>query len=71
MAEILGAAAAATNYLLEVNRISIDNGTFKLFYFWTPAILFTSAIIIICKQFFGGPINCEVVKSILKIFFTS
>ena len=32
MAEILGAASAGTKLFLEVNAISIDNWTFKLFY---------------------------------------
>ena len=32
MAEILGAATTATKYFLEVNQITIDNATFKLFY---------------------------------------
>ena len=32
MAEILGAATTATKLFLEVNQISIDNWTFKLFY---------------------------------------
>ncbi|TRY78246.1 hypothetical protein TCAL_06746 [Tigriopus californicus] len=60
MAEILGAANSATKFFLEVNQISIDNWTFKLFYKATTTILVAMSIICSSKQFFGDPINCEV-----------
>ncbi len=62
MAEILGAATSATKLFLEVNQISIDNWTFKLFYKATTTLLLASSIIAMSKQFFGDPINCEIVS---------
>lgn len=61
MAEILGAATSATKFFLEVNQISIDNFTFKLFYKATTSLLVASSIVASSRQFFGDPINCEVV----------
>ena len=62
MAEILGAATSATKFFLEVNQISIDNWTFKLFYKATTTLLLACSVIASSKQFFGDPINCEVVR---------
>ena len=61
MAEILGAATTATKYFLEVNQITIDNATFKLFYKATTTLLLACSLVTSSKQFFGDPINCEVV----------
>ena len=73
MAEILGAATSATKFFLEVNQISIDNWTFKLFYKATTTLLLACSVIASAKQFFGDPINCEVVREPLHkeigIFF--
>jgi len=60
MAEILGAATTATKYFLEVNQITIDNATFKLFYKATTTLLLACSLLTSSKQFFGDPINCEV-----------
>lgn len=62
MAEILGAATTATKYFLEVNQITIDNATFKLFYKATTTLLIACSLVTCSKQFFGDPINCEVVR---------
>ena len=62
MAEILGAATGATKLFLEVNQISIDNWTFKLFYKATTTLLIACSVVACRKQFFGAPINCEVVS---------
>ena len=62
MAEILGAATTATKYFLEVNQITIDNATFKLFYKATTTFLLACSLVTSSKQFFGDPINCEVVS---------
>eukprot|EP00095_Tigriopus_kingsejongensis_P003608 maker-scaffold49_size462716-snap-gene-0.5 protein:Tk03608 transcript:maker-scaffold49_size462716-snap-gene-0.5-mRNA-1 annotation:"innexin inx2" len=59
MADLLGAANSATKFFLEVNQISIDNWTFKLFYKATTTLLVALSIICSSKQFFGDPINCE------------
>ena len=64
MAEILGAATGATKLFLEVNKVSIDNATFKLFYKATTSLLMAFAFVASSKQFFGDPITCEVVKEI-------
>ena len=61
MAEILGAATAATKYFLE-DQVTIDNGTFKLFYKITTTLLLACSVVTCSKQFFGDPINCEVVR---------
>ena len=63
MAEILGAATSATKFFLEVNQISIDNFTFKLFYKATTTLCLACSVIASAKQFFGDPISCEVVSS--------
>jgi len=60
MAEILGAATAATKLFLEVNQVSIDNWTFKLFYKATTTILVALSVVSTSKQFFGDPISCDV-----------
>ena len=62
MAEILGAASAGTKLFLEVNAISIDNWTFKLFYKATTTLCLACSVVASSKQFFGDPINCEVVS---------
>ena len=64
MAEILGAATTATKYIFEVNQVTIDNATFKLFYKATTTLLLAFSLITCSKQFFGDPINCEVVSKI-------
>jgi hypothetical protein len=64
MAEILGAASSGTKLFLEVNAISIDNWTFKLFYKATTTILLACSVVASSKQFFGDPINCEVVRQL-------
>ena len=61
MAEILGAATSATKFFLEVNKVSIDNWTFKLYYKATTTLLLGCSVIASSKQFFGDPINCEIV----------
>ncbi len=62
MAEILGAATSATKFFLEVNQVSIDNWTFKLYYKATVTILLACSVVATSKQFFGDPINCEIVN---------
>ena len=61
MAEILGAITGATKLFLEVNQVSIDNWTFKLFYKATTSLLLACSVISSSKQFFGNPISCETV----------
>jgi len=63
MAELLGSAASATKLILDVNQISIDNYTFKFYYKATTSILVACSIASASRQFFGDPINCEIVLS--------
>ena len=59
--QIVGAGAKATNLFFEVDHVSIDNATFKLFYKATTSVLLAFAFLTSSKQFFGDPIVCEVV----------
>ena len=52
----------ASVYANQVNQISIDNWTFKLFYKATTTILLACSLLSGTKQFFGEPINCDVVR---------
>ena len=75
MAELLGAVTGATKIFFEVtpgcnvymtviqvNQVSVDNWTFKLYYKGTTTILLACSILSMAKQFFGDPINCDVVS---------
>ena len=62
MAEVLGAVTTATKFFFEVNQISIDNWSFKCFYKITTSILLTCSLISSTKQFFGEPIQCDLVS---------
>ena len=46
-----------------MNAISIDNWTFKLFYKATTTLCLACSVVASSKQFFGDPINCEVVST--------
>ena len=61
MAALMGAFTPATKYFLEVNKVSIDNWTFKLYYKATTSLLMALAAVASSKQFFGDAITCEVV----------
>jgi hypothetical protein len=39
MADIVNVITKATNSFLDINTITVDNWTFKLFYKWTVTIL--------------------------------
>ena len=62
MAEVLEAASGAAKLFLEFSKITIDNLTFKLFYRGTTTFLVTASVMASCKQVFGDPISCEVVR---------
>lgn len=59
MAELIGAVSKVTNAFLEINQISIDNWSFKLFYKATTSILIACSILVVSTQFFGSPIQCD------------
>ena len=46
----------------QVNQISIDNWSFKCFYKITTSILLTCSLMSTTKQFFGEPIQCDLVR---------
>ena len=45
---------------------SIDNWTFRLFYKCSTALLILGSFIVSSNQFFGEPIQCDLVKLLLK-----
>ena len=47
--------------ILKTDDLTIDNVVFKLHYRATVAILIGSSIIGVAKQYFGDPINCQVI----------
>ena len=53
----------------QVNQISIDNWSFKCFYKITTSILLTCSLMSTTKQFFGEPIQCDLVRSEEVIFY--
>ena len=48
--------------ILKTDDLTIDNVVFKLHYRVTVAILISSSLIGVAKQYFGDPINCQVRK---------
>lgn len=62
MAEIIGAVTGVTKSFLEINKISIDNWGFKLFYKWSTTLLVFCSVIVTARQFFGDPIKCDAGK---------
>jgi len=65
MADVFDSGLAALKFITKVHEIKIDNGTFKLFYKATTAILLACSFIASSKQFFGTPISCEVVRFLM------
>ena len=67
MADIFESGLSALKLITKVYEIKIDNGTFKLFYKATTALLLACSFISSSKQFFGTPISCEVVRIFLCV----
>lgn len=59
MATTVGLIKGATETLLGIGEVSIDNFTFKLFYKWSASIFIAGSVITASSQFFGEPIACE------------
>ena len=59
MADIVNAISKATDSFLNINTITVDNCTFKLFYKWTVTLLVACSVLVGSKQLFGGPITCD------------
>ena len=62
MATTVGLIKGATEAVLGIGEISIDNFTFKLFYKWGASLLIASSIAVVSNQFFGDPLACETVS---------
>jgi len=59
MADIIRLVSRATNTFLDINSVTVDNWTFKLFYKFSVILLISSSVLVASKQFFGGPISCD------------
>jgi hypothetical protein len=59
LAALLTAGTSITKNFFEINTISIDNWTFKLFYKWSTSLFVFGSICVTHKQFFGDPIVCD------------
>ena len=66
MATTVGLIKGATEVVLGIGEVSIDNFTFKLFYKWSVSLFITGSVVVVSSQFFGDPIACETVT--LQIF---
>jgi len=62
MAATVGLIKGATEAILGIGEVSIDNFTFKLFYKWTVSIFITGSVTVFSSQFFGDPIHCEIAR---------
>ena len=52
----------ATQTVLGIGEVSIDNFTFKLFYKWSVSLFIAGSVAVCSSQFFGDPIHCEIVR---------
>jgi len=59
MATTVGLIKGATEVVLGIGEVSIDNFTFKLFYKWSVSLFITGSVATVSNQFFGDPIACE------------
>ena len=66
MATTVGLIKGATEVVLGIGEVSIDNFTFKLFYKWSVSLFIAGSVAVCSSQFFGDPIACETV--IFQIF---
>ena len=70
MATTVGLIKGATEVILGIGEVSIDNFTFKLFYKWSVSLFITGSVVVCSSQFFGDPIACEtVILSLRHLFF--
>ena len=72
MATTVGLIKGATEVVLGIGEVSIDNFTFKLFYKWSVSLFIAGSVAVCSSQFFGDPVACETVKSLqIMISFKS
>ena len=67
MASILAAINGASQLIPGERETAIDDLTFRLFYQYTPSILLISSFLVSSSQFFGSPIQCDLVGSMHSI----
>ena len=65
MATTVGLIKGATEAVLGIGEVSIDNFTFKLFYKWSVSFFIAGSVAVCTNQFFGDPIACETVMALL------
>ena len=63
MATTIGIVKSATETILGIGEVSIDNFTFKLFYKWSVSLFVAGSVAVCSSQFFGDPISCETVSN--------
>ena len=68
MATAVELIKGATEAVLGIGEISIDNFTFKLFYKWSVSIFIAGSVAVVSNQFFGDPLACETVRKEKNIF---
>ena len=59
LAALLTASTSVIKNFFEINTITIDNWTFKLFYKWSTSIFVFGSMCVSHRQFFGEPIECD------------
>ena len=62
MATTVGLIKGATEVVLGIGEVSIDNFTFKLFYKWSVSLFIAGSVAVCSSQFFGDPVACETVS---------
>jgi len=64
MATAVGIIKSATEAVLGIGGISIDNFTFKLFYKWSVSLFIACSVTVISGQYFGDPIHCDIQREL-------
>jgi len=59
LAGVLGAGSTVISNYFDINKISVDNWTFKLYYKYSTMMFIFIAMIVNYQQFFGAPILCD------------
>ena len=67
MATTVGLIKGATEVVLGIGEVSIDNFTFKLFYKWSVSLFIAGSVAVCSSQFFGDPVACETVTFLNRI----
>ena len=57
--DLVGIVNKATKLFFDVNTISVDNWTFKMYYKVTVMLVVFCSVMVSSRQFFGSPISCD------------